>query len=161
MCNFFEGMSKEQLELADKILHIVSLYIIAAVIVILLVPYFKWRKRKKEIIRKSDENNTFVTARLVKKRWLDHTGKKGKSWDYECIYEYTVNGETKKRRILLHGLPPEEIRLYRKSENSDKFFSDTFHDDMVWLVTPLICIAAFIVWLLLVMLDMQLEYLIK
>ncbi|MDE6594705.1 MAG: hypothetical protein K2K44_01690, partial [Oscillospiraceae bacterium] len=66
MYDFFEGMSNEQLELADKVLHIVSPFIIAAVIVILVVPYFISKKRKKEIIRKSDENNTFVTARLVK-----------------------------------------------------------------------------------------------
>ena len=160
MNNFFEGMSNEQLELADKILHIVSPFIIAAVIVILVVPYFTSKKRKKEIIRKSDENNTFVTAHLVKAESTynldDHEG-----FGYRGIYEFTVNGETKKRRILFNGLPPEEIRLYPKNENSTKFFSDTGYDGMAWVAAPLIGLAVVIVIILLAMFDMRLEYLLK
>ena len=160
MNNFLEGMSKEQLELADKILHIVSPFIIAAVIVVLVVPYFISRKCKKEIIRKSEENNTFVTARLVKTECTyDTEGNAG--FGYRGIYEFTVNGETKKRRILFNGLPPEEIRLYPKNENSTKFFSDTGYDGMAWVAAPLIGLAVVIVIILLAMLDMRLEYLIN
>lgn len=160
MNDFFEGMSREQLELADKILHIVSPFIIAAVVVILSAPYFISRARKKEIIRKSEENNTFVTARLVKAESTYHT-EDHKGFGNRGIYEFTVNGETKRRNILFNGLPPDEIKLYPKSENSGKYFSDTGYDSMIWVAAPLIGLAVVAVIICLAMIDMRLEALIE
>ena len=160
MNDFFERMSREQLILADKILHIVSPFIIAAVIIILVTPYLISRKRKKEIIRKSEENNTFVTAHLVKAE-STYNVEDHKGFGNRGIYEYTVNGETKERRILFNGFPPDEIRLYPKNENNNKFFSDTGYDSMIWVVAPLIGLAAVFVMLWLAMLDMNIEYLIS
>ncbi|MDE5859806.1 MAG: hypothetical protein K2H23_05410, partial [Oscillospiraceae bacterium] len=73
------------MELINKFANVISPVLFIATPVVLCGLYFKSKKRRKEIVRLSEENNTFVTARLVRKRRL----YKLKSWDYECIYEYT------------------------------------------------------------------------
>ena len=143
---FFKGFSKDQLELIYKFARVISPVMFIAVPSFLWGLYFKSRNRKKEIIRKSEENNTFITAHLVRKSRIRHTGKRH-GFDYEGIYEYTVNGETKERRICFNGGPPDEIRLYPKNENGSKFFSNAGHEDKIWFAVPLLCLATFILWL--------------
>ncbi len=148
--NFFYELSEEQLEIIYKFACIISPFMYIAAPAVLWGLYFKSRKRKKEIIRKSEENNTFVTAHLVKSEFtyvydedrnFDHNG-----FDYEGIYEYTVNGETKERRICFNGSPPNEIRLYPENGNSSKFISNAGHEEKTWLAVPLLCFATIILW---------------
>ena len=143
LINFLKEFPKEQLELINKFANVISPVLFIATPVVLCGLYFKSKKRRKEIVRLSEENNTFVTARLVRKRRL----YKLKSWDYECIYEYTVNGETKERLICLYGLPPDELRLYPKSKNSNKFFSEYGSDRKEWYSVQLICLPTIVLWI--------------
>lgn len=149
--NFFNELSEEQLEIIYKFACIISPFMYIAAPAVLWGLYFKSRKRKKEIIRKSGENNTFVTAHLVKSEFTyvcgeDHNFAHNE-FDYEGIYEYTVNGETKKRRICFNGSPPNEIRLYPKNGNSSKFISNAGHEEKTWLAVPLLCFATIILWI--------------
>lgn len=142
---FFSELSEEQLEIIYKFACIISPFMFIAAPAVIWGLYFKSRKRKKEIIRKSEENNTFVTARLVKPEFTyndDHEG-----FNYAGIYEYTVNGETKERRICFNGYPPNEIRLYPKNGNSSKFISNAGHEDKTWFAVPLLGFATIILWI--------------
>lgn len=142
----FKAMPKEQLEVIDKYSNFIGTCIVIAVPVTLGSHYAKWRKRRKEIIRRADENNTFITARLVQKREIEYgynyaNNEYSRSWDYEGIYEYTLNGETKSKRIFFVGLPDDEIRLYLKKENGSKVFSNTEYENKAWFAIPLIALA--------------------
>ncbi len=141
----FKGMPKEQLEVIGKCSNFIGTCIIIAVPVTLGSLYVKSKKRREEIIRRADENNTFITARLVKQRSIEHSpDDDGRSWNYEGIYEYTLNGETKSKRILFAGLPDDEIRLYLKNENGSKVFSNTQYENKTWFVIPLIALATIV-----------------
>lgn len=137
---FLEGMSKEQLEIIDKFGAVIFPGIAIAVPVAIVLIYRRSRKRRKEIIRKSDENNTFVTARLVKNPYI-----RGKGMRYRGIYEYTLNGEVKEYQVITKGHSPKELRLYPKKENSNRFFSDIGSDHPAWIVIPLGCLLTIIV----------------
>lgn len=138
-----EGMSKEQLEIIDKLGAVVFPGIAIAVPVAIVLLYRRSRKRRKEIMRKADENNTFITARLVEKVRVIKN-RKGRQWDYSCTYEYTLNGRVRKHHIGVYGQPPEELRLYPKRENGNKFFSNIGSDQPAWLVIPLGCLLTII-----------------
>jgi len=104
------------------------------------------------------ENNTFITARLVQKREIEYSynyanNEYSRGWDYEGIYEYTLNGETKNKRILFIGLPDDEIRLYLKKENGSKVFSNTEYENKKWFVIPLIALATIVtlIWVVVMM----------
>lgn len=146
----FKAMPKEQLEVIDKCSNFIGTCIIIAVPVTLGSLYAKWRNRRKEIIRRADENNTFITARLVQKREIEYShndannDKYSRGWDYEGIYEYTLNGETKNKRILFMRLPDDEIRLYLKNKNGSKVFSNTEYENKTWFVIPLIALATIV-----------------
>lgn len=146
--NFFNELSEEQLEIIYKYACIISPFMFIAVPAVLWGLYFKSRKRKKEIIRKSEENNTFVTAHLVRKSWIRHKRQKGKhrGFNYDGIYEYTANGKTKERRICFRGYPPEEVRLYPKNENGGKLISNSGHEDKTWFDVPVLGFATIILW---------------
>lgn len=146
----FKAMPKEQLEVIDKCSKFIGTCIIIAVPVTLGSLYAKWRNRRKEIIRRADENNTFITARLVQKRNTEYrsdyenNNNDGRVYNYEGIYEYTINGETKSKRILFVGLPDDEIRLYLKNKNGSKVFSNTEYENKKWFVIPLIALATIV-----------------
>lgn len=144
--NFLKEFPKEQLELINKFADVISPVMFIAAPAVPCGFYFKSKKRRKEIVRLSEENNTFVTARLDRKRRLRHDSPK-RSWDYECIYEYTVNGKTKEHHICLTGLPPDELRLYPKSENRNKFFSERGSDRMEWYSVQLIGLTTIVLWI--------------
>lgn len=137
---FLEGMSIEQLEIIDKFGSVVFPGIAIAVPIAFVLLYRGSRKRKKEIMRKADENNTFITARLVKNPYI-----RGKGIRYRGIYEYTLNGEVKEYQVVTTGHSPKELRLYPKKENSNKFFSDIGSDHPAWIVIPLGCLLTVIV----------------
>lgn len=154
----FKAMPKEQLEVIDKCSNFIGTCIIIAVPVTLGSLYAKWKKRRKEIIRRADENNTFITARLVQKREIEYSynyanNEYSRGWDYEGIYEYTLNGETKNKRILFIGLPDDEIRLYLKKENGSKVFSNTEYENKTWFAIPLIALATIVtlIWVVVMM----------
>lgn len=151
LSNFFNELSEEQMEIIYKFACIISPFMFIAAPAVLWGLYFKSRKRKKEIIRKSEENNTFVTAHLVKSEFTyiydDDHNYDHKVFNYEGIYEYTVNGETKERRICFYGLPPNEIRLYPQNGNSSKFISNAGHEEKTWFAVPLLCFATIILWI--------------
>lgn len=149
----FKAMPKEQLEVIDKCSNFIGTCIVIAVPVTLGSLYAKWKKRRKEIIRRADENNTFITARLVQKREMEYrydyenSDNDGRSWNYEGIYEYTLNGKTKNKRILFMGLPDDEIRLYLKKENGSKVFSNTEYENKMWFAVPLIALATVVTFI--------------
>lgn len=158
MYNILKEMPKEQLEVINKCSNFIGTCIIIAVPVTLGSLYAKWRNRRKEIIRRADENNTFITARLVQKREIEYSynyanNEYSRGWDYEGIYEYTLNGETKNKRILFIGLPDDEIRLYLKKENGSKVFSNTEYENKKWFVIPLIALATIVtlIWVVVMM----------
>ena len=144
--NFFKEFSKEQLEVIYKFVRVISPFMFIAVPAVLWGSYIRFRIRRRKIIQRSEENNTFITAHLVRKSRIRHTGKRH-GFDYEGIYEYIVNGKVKEYQILTGGNPPNEIRLYRKSENSNKFFSDDGTDNPYWAI-PLLILATFILLIL-------------
>ena len=149
--NFFKGFSKEQLEVIYKFVRVISPFMFIAVPAVLWGFYIGFRIRRRKIIQRSEENNTFVMARLIEKEQIRRSysdmRKNIHGFRYRGIYEYNANGETKERRILFNGFPPDEIRLYPKNENSDKFFSDTDYEKKLWFAVPLLCLATFILWL--------------
>lgn len=150
MYNILKEMPKERLEIINKCSNFVGSCIITAVPVTLGLLYAKWKNSRKEIIRRADENNTFITARLVQKMEIEYShndannDKYSRGWDYEGIYEYTLNGETKNKRILFMRLPDDEIRLYLKNKNGSKVFSNTEYENKTWFVIPLIALATIV-----------------
>lgn len=142
---FFSELSEEHLEIIYKFACIISPFLFIAVPVVIWGLYFRSRKRKKEIIRKSEENNTFVTARLVRANYIGYDDCR--DFSHAGIYEYTANGKTKERRICFRGYPPEEVRLYPKNENGGKLISNSGHEDKTWFDVPVLGFATIILWI--------------
>lgn len=138
---FLKEMSKEQLEIIDKLGAVVFPGIAIAVPVAIVLLYRRSRKRRKEIMRRCDENNTFVMAHLVKNPYISIRG----GMRYRGIYEYTLNGEVKEYQVITTGHSPKELRLYPKKENSNRFFSDIGSDHPAWIVIHLGCLLTIIV----------------
>ena len=125
-----KDMPKEQLRVICKAVGIIgpcSVFVIPAMLIAL---YFKSKKRKKEIIRQSEERGTFIVAHLIKKEYMR------RHREYRCIYEYSVNGKNRDHLILLRGQPPEELKLYPKNSAGTAFFSE--FDSEGWITVPLI-----------------------
>lgn len=136
---FLEELPIEQLEAMDKYTTVIWGFCFIGIPAAVILLYRRSKKRRKEIIRRSDENNTFVTAYLVKSKRVYN--RKSNTTNYRSTYEFTVNGEVKKYQILTGGYRPDEIRLYRKSENSNKFFSDI---EPSWMI-PLLILATILI----------------
>ncbi len=142
---FLKDTPKEQVEVIDKFTSVIFPCIALAFPVTLILLYRKTKKRREEIIRISDENNTFITARLVEKVRVIHN-RKGPQWDYSCTYEYILNGKIKKHHVGVLGQPLEERRLYRKRKNSNKVFSTAASDQITFWAIPLGCLATILVF---------------
>ncbi|MDE6591436.1 MAG: hypothetical protein K2K57_00020 [Oscillospiraceae bacterium] len=123
-------MPKEQLKVFCKVVGIISPCSVTAIPAMLTALYFRSKKRKKEIIRQSEERGTFIVAHLIKKEYMR------RHMEYRCIYGYSVNGKTRDHLILLRGQPPEELKLYPKNSAGTAFFSD--FDSEGWIAAPLI-----------------------
>lgn len=138
---FLKDMPKEQLEVIDRYSDFVGSCIVIGGTAALGLIYLRWKIRRKKIMKKSDENNTFITAQLVLTHRIRYSAY------CNATYEYTLNGEIKKHHVRLRVNAPDELKLYPKKENSSKFSSNIGSDNPNWYVIPLIGVAF---WILLI-----------
>ncbi|MDE6763943.1 MAG: hypothetical protein K2J73_09720 [Oscillospiraceae bacterium] len=118
---FFEDFDK-----SNDIIKNIAGYLGIAVFVILNVLLYKSEKRKKKLKHQSEENNTFITARLISSyKQYDRDSNES---EYHGDYEYTVNGKTKIYRTYSINPLPDTIKMYPQNREGTKFFSDYGHD---------------------------------
>ena len=116
----------ESFDKSDDIIKNIAGYLGIAVFVILNVLLYRSEKQKKKLKQQSEENNTFITARLISSyKQYDRDSNES---EYHGEYEYTVNGKIKKYRTYSINPLPVTIKMYPQNREGTKFFSDYGHD---------------------------------
>lgn len=125
---------------------ILAIIIGIAVVVIWSIKTHRTIAHRSKVKEDAIKNNQVIKAKIVK-HWIERNSKKGKQNCYHGVYEYMINGETRKYSIHSdYGIPMIELNLYY-DESSNKFFSDYDHENLSYNVGILLGIAALLLTL--------------